>query len=117
MKIINVASQVGQAQVAGAELISQFSGELNFDETAVVLCDEELLLPVINALPENIDKVNITMGYPLRMTPVFSLISQLVDLQKNIRKSEGEFSFYFKDVLSVLSHQLVIDLESRASKE
>jgi len=117
MKIINIASQVGQAQVAGTELISQFSGELNFDETAVVLCDEELLLPVINALPENIDKVNITMGYPLRMTPVFSLISQLIDLQKNIRKSEGEVSFYFKDVLSILSHQLVIDLESRASKE
>ncbi|MCX6239558.1 MAG: PD-(D/E)XK nuclease family protein [Bacteroidia bacterium] len=117
MKIVNIASQIGQAQVAGAELFSQFSGELNFDETAVVLCDEELLLPVISALPENIDKVNVTMGYPLKMTPVFSLISQLIDLQKNVRKSSNEVSFYNKDVLRVLSHQLVIDFEPLASKE
>jgi len=117
MKIVNIASQVGQAQVAGAELLTQFSGELNFDETAVVLCDEELLLPVINALPENIDKVNVTMGYPLKMTPVFSLISQLIDLQKNVRKTVGEVSFYNKDVLRVLGHQLVIDFEPLASKE
>ncbi|NEW83475.1 MAG: hypothetical protein GZ094_14060 [Mariniphaga sp.] len=117
MKIVNIASQVGQAQVAGAELLSQFSGELNFDETAVVLCDEELLLPVIDALPENIEKVNVTMGYPLKMTPVFSLVSQLIDLQKNARNSASGFSFYNKDVLRVLSHQLVIDFEPLKSKE
>jgi hypothetical protein len=117
MKIINIASQVGQAQVAGTELTAQSGEALNFDESAVVLCDEELLLPVINSLPENIDKVNVTMGYPLKMTPVFSLISQLVVLQKNVRKPEGEASFYYKDVLRVLSHQLVIDFEPGASKE
>ncbi|HZK95388.1 MAG TPA: PD-(D/E)XK nuclease family protein [Prolixibacteraceae bacterium] len=117
MKIINIASQVGQAQVAGAELLTQFTGELNFDETAVVLCDEELLLPVINYLPENIEKVNVTMGYPLKMTPVFSLISQLIDLQKNARNSVGEVSFYNKDVIRVLSHQLVVDFEPLKSKE
>ena len=117
MKIVNIASRVGQAQVAGAELLFQYNGELNFDETAVVLCDEELLLPVINALPENIDKVNVTMGYPLKMTPVFDLVSQLIDLQKNARNSAGEVSFYNKDVLRVLSHQLVIDFEPLKSKE
>jgi CRISPR/Cas system-associated exonuclease Cas4 (RecB family) len=117
MKIVNIASQVGQAQVAGAELISQFKGELSFDETAVVLCDEELLLPVIHALPECIDKVNVTMGYPLKMTPVFSLISQVIDLQKNARFTENNVSFYNKDVLRILSHQLVIDFEPLKSKE
>lgn len=118
IKIVNIASQVGQAQVAGAELLSQFDGELNFDETAVVLCDEELLLPVLNALPENIAKVNVTMGYPLKMTPVFSLITQLIDLQKNVRKSSvGEISFYNRDVLRVLSHQLVIDFDPVACKK
>ncbi|HEY3388588.1 MAG TPA: hypothetical protein VGK38_03385, partial [Prolixibacteraceae bacterium] len=116
MKIVNIASQVGQAQVAGAELLTQFSGELNFDETAVVLCDEELLLPVINALPENIEKVNVTMGYPLKMTPVFSMISQLIDLQKNARNTDGAISFYNKDVLRILSHQLIIDFEPLQSK-
>lgn len=111
MKIVNIASQVGQAQVAAGELIRQFSGELNFDETAIVLCDEELLLPVINALPGNIEKVNVTMGFPLKMTPVFSLISQLTDLQKNVRVSPDGTFFYNKDVMRVLSHQLIVDFE------
>ena len=117
IKIINIASQVGQAQVAATELLDKFNGELNFDETAVVLCDEELLLPVINSLPENSHKVNVTMGYPLKMTPAFSLITQLIALQKNVRKSGNEVSFYNKDVIRVLSHQLVIDFEPKASRE
>jgi CRISPR/Cas system-associated exonuclease Cas4 (RecB family) len=111
MKIVNIASQVGQTQVAANELTGQFKGELNFDQTAVVLCDEELLLPLINALPESIDKVNVTMGYPLKMTPVFGLITQLIDLQKNSRNTTGGVTFYNKDVMRVISHQLVIDFE------
>ncbi len=117
IKTVNIASQVGQAQVAANELLEKFNGELNFDETAVVLCDEELLLPMINSLPENSHKVNVTMGYPLKMTPAFSLITQLIALQKNVRKSGNEVSFYNKDVIRVLSHQLVIDIEPEASRE
>jgi len=117
IKIVNIASQVGQTQVAANELLERFGGELNFDETAVVLCDEELLIPMINALPENSHKVNITMGYPLKMTPVFSLITQLIALQKNVRNSGDEVSFYNKDVLRILNHQMVIDFEPSACSE
>jgi CRISPR/Cas system-associated exonuclease Cas4 (RecB family) len=117
MKIVNISSQVGQAQVAANELLDKVKGEINFDETAVVLCDEELLLPVINALPDSNYKVNVTMGYPLKMTPVFSLITQLIALQKNIRRTGPEISFYNKDVLRILSHQLIIDVEPLAVKD
>ena len=117
LKIVNIASQVGQVQVAANELISLDSGRLKFDETAVVLCDEELLLPMINALPDDSNKVNITMGYPLKMTPVFSLVTQLIALQKNIRQDGGEMTFYNKDVMRVLNHQMVTDFEPLASKE
>ena len=116
IKIVNISSQAGQAQVAASELSGQFKDEFNFDETAVVLCDEELLLPVLNAIPENIEKVNVTMGYPLKMTPVFSLITQLVALQKNVRKTAEGTAFYNKDVLNLLSHQLVIDFDPMTSK-
>ncbi len=117
IKIINIASQVGQAQIAALELLGQSNQSLSFDDTAVVLCDEELLLPMINALPENDQKVNVTMGYPLKMTPVFSLITQLIALQKNIREEErGVYSFYNKDVMRILNHQLVIDFDPAASK-
>lgn len=48
--------------------------------TAVVMCDENILLPVMHSLPNEADKVNITSGFPLGMTPVASLISLLFDL-------------------------------------
>lgn len=48
--------------------------------TAVVMCDENILLPVMHSLPNEVDKVNITSGFPLGTTPVASLISLLFDL-------------------------------------
>lgn len=119
MKVINIASQIGQAQVAGDELyrLCNSKGKFRFDDTAVVLCDEELLLPVISALPAEIDKINITMGFPMNLTPVFSLVNQLIDLQKNCRRESDQQTFYHKNVLSILNHQLVVTIEPAQSKE
>ena len=51
--------------------------------TAIVLCNEGLLQAVIHCLPESVDKVNVTTGYPLLQTSVASLVSHLVNLQIN----------------------------------
>ena len=51
--------------------------------TAVVLCNEGLLQAVIHCLPDAVDKVNVTTGYPLLQTPVASLVAQLLNLQVN----------------------------------
>ena len=50
--------------------------------TAIVLCNEGLLQAVVHCLPDEVDKVNVTTGYPLLQTPVASLISQLLNLQQ-----------------------------------
>ena len=50
-------------------------------ENAVVLCNETLLLPVLHSIPSEVKNVNITMGFPLAQTPVYSFISALVELQ------------------------------------
>ena len=49
-------------------------------KTAVVMCDESVLLPIMHSLPPEADKVNITSGFPLAMTPVASLVMLLFDL-------------------------------------
>lgn len=49
--------------------------------TAIVLADESLLPTVIHSLPEEVESVNITLGYPLQQTPFYSLIQSLTDLQ------------------------------------
>ena len=49
-------------------------------KTAIVMCDESILLPIMHSLPPEADKVNITSGFPLAMTPVASLVMLLFDL-------------------------------------
>ena len=73
--------------------------------TAIVMCDETLLLPILYSMPGDADSnydVNITTGYPLAQTPVASFVSQLLDLQIMGRRSDG--SFRFNAVKSTLLH-------------
>ena len=50
-------------------------------KTAIVLCNEGLLQTVIHCLPEHVDKINITTGYPLGQTSIASLINTLINMQ------------------------------------
>jgi hypothetical protein len=105
--IYHTSSQMGQAQIAAGEISRLAAGAIEFDDMAVVLCDEELLLPVLSALPGEIEKVNVTMGLPLQQTPLFSLISLLVSLQKK-NSGDGELThFHFRKVTDILNNQLI----------
>ena len=80
------------------------------DETAIILADENLLLPVLNTIPEAVKNTNITMGYPLCQTPLYSLIYNLLRLQKNLRIESGSIYLYYTDVLRILKHQYIYSL-------
>ena len=58
-------------------------------KTAVVMCDESILLPIMHSLPPEADKVNITSGFPLAMTPVASLVMLLFDLYTLVLRKKG----------------------------
>ena len=79
----------------------------NFNDTAIILGDEELLQPVLSSLPVTIPGLNITMGYPLKNTPVFSFTEHLLQLQRNFSSGAEKKPgfFYHRDVLSFLNHQ------------
>ena len=55
--------------------------ETSEKENAVVLCNEALLLPVLHSIPSEVKNVNITMGFPLAQTPVYSYINALLEMQ------------------------------------
>ena len=100
---------VGQAKYAG-QLLEEMMKESDFksERTALVLPDENLLFPVLYALPEELKDVNITMNYPLRITPLYHLFESLVNLRKNQRKEkDNEQSYYFRDVLNILNHPYI----------
>lgn len=79
------------------------NGKVDYTRTAVVLPDERLLVPMLRVIPEQIAKVNVTMGYPLSITPVFSLIKLL----ENLRLRMTGAGAYHKDAIAVLSHPYV----------
>lgn len=91
---------------------------LECTDTAVVLCDEELLLPVIMSLPDTTGEINVTMGYPMKNTPVYSFIDTLLRMHHNIRKtSEAKVLFYHKDVMSVLLHPYFRKIKDASSED
>ena len=104
--ITGVAKNIGQTLVAGSILdtIAQKPDQLS--DTALVLCDEQLLMPMLEVLPDAVGKANITMGYPMHLLPVSSLFSIAFDLHARSRmvKHQGnrEIGFYFKDVQRLL---------------
>lgn len=72
--------------------------------TAVILPDEELLLPLLHSFPENIPTANLTMGYPIKLTATASFAALLRKAYDRASSKNAETFFYFEDVKAILSH-------------
>lgn len=102
IEILGVPKNIGQAKTIGSILKRLETKNPNLKSTAVVLGDENLLIPILNSIPSTIDKLNITMGFPLSSIPLASLFEQLFTIHK--KSSE---TYYYKDIISLLSHQYI----------
>lgn len=83
------------------------AGQRPGKETAIVLTDENLLMPLLYSIPSSVEKINVTMGYPLRMTLAYSFVERLLELQNRKRTIRGELAFFHSDVTGMLSHPYV----------
>lgn len=104
-KIIGAPLKVSQAKVLGNEL-KNISAE-KIDNTAVVLPDESLLLPVLNSIPDNVTSLNVTMGFPFRHSTLYSLLLSLKNLQKGLKGKGKSAVFYHKHVTQILLHPYI----------
>ena len=110
IEVIRVPSAVGQTRkamqiIAGLHDAGQMEQP---EETAVVLPDESLLFPMLGALPASVEKVNVTMGYPLSAGQVETLMACLERLQANRRAKSGTMRFYHRDVTDLLEHPYIV---------
>ncbi|WP_416864522.1 MAG: PD-(D/E)XK nuclease family protein [Imperialibacter sp.] len=109
---VGVSLEIGQAKYVG-ERLEELAKDPSWvpEETVVVMPMEHFLFPVLNSLPEGVKQVNITMGYPLKDTPLFGLLDAVLDLRKNTRtKRDGDKAFEaysYRDVLAILRHPYV----------
>jgi len=101
-----VPSATGQTRVAH-DILTQLCKDENFNpmETAIVLPDEKLLMPMLSAVPEQIKAINITMGYPLSASNAATFITFIEHLHRNARKDRNsDDCFYHRDVINLLNH-------------
>ncbi len=102
ISVFGIPKNIGQAKYIGTLLKSIEKENRSLQNTAIVLGDENLLIPVLNSIPTNIESLNITMGFPLKSIPLSSLFDALFNIHKNQSNT-----FYYKDVINILSHQFI----------
>ncbi len=112
--IVSSPSNSLQSKIIGSEIkkiISkrrlEESDSIDMNRMAIVLPDENLLLPVLYSLPKNLD-VNLTMGFSLRLSSVYSFVQLLRRLQAHQRGNGEETEFLASDVISLVSHPFML---------
>lgn len=121
IQIYGVAKNVNQAKLA-ANILQGFPKEsIPSHQTAIVLANEDLLLPVLNSIPEDMGKVNITMGFPIRKTSIYALFESLFQLHVTTLRMKSaapglKSAFYFKDVVRFFRHPAISVLVAREGK-
>ena len=128
IEFVGVPLEVGQTKAMGEKLLAclEKQSSIQLEKTAIVLPEEHMLFPALHAIPEHftlpdgstldIDRINVTMGYPLRNTPLYSLMETLLDLQQSLRSSGKNTVFHYRRVLSVLRHPYVYYYNSKLAK-
>ena len=97
--IIEAQKNISQVKYIG-DLLSKLNiSELN--QTAVVLADENLLIPLLHSIPKNVEKVNITMGISLKQFPITDFFILLITLNNSATEQ-----YHFKDVVTILNHPI-----------
>jgi hypothetical protein len=103
---------IGQVKLMAQILSEAIEKGMKPEETLVVLPDEKLLLPVLHSISPGIEKLNVTMGFPLSSTPIFNFVELIIDLQIN-RKADH---FNHRQVLALLGHPYVVAADAGSSQ-
>ena len=112
IEIISTPKSVGQAKIVGSIIEKLQGNETELQHTAVVLSEENLLIPVLYALPHQVSSLNITMGYDSKSNPVQLFFSKLFKMHVHALNRGKKAVFYHKEVADVLAHALVADLSA-----
>ena len=110
INIIGTPKTIGQAKIAGGiidELIAN-DPTISLDKVAIVLGDENMLIPLLYSLPSSVGALNITMGFSSKNNPAQIVIAKLFKMHSAALSRNGKnYVFYYKDVLGILTHPLI----------
>ncbi|MFI3314271.1 MAG: PD-(D/E)XK nuclease family protein [Rikenellaceae bacterium] len=116
--IIDTPSEALSCKYCG-ELLTNFAkqqGALS-RETAVVLTNESLLVPLLHSLPSEIENLNITSGYPLKSTSAYLLLDAIIKLHLTAQNREGRLMLYYKEFNRVVLNRYIDNFLTKDDKD
>lgn len=105
IKIVGIPKNIGQAKYAASLLKKNINDQEALSKTALILGNESILIPILSGLPNELDQWNVTMGYPMMNTPVYTFFNHLFEM--HLKASNSNFSY--QAVLQVLSFDWIRD--------
>ncbi len=111
IEVIETSQQIAQVKIAGNIVKDLISKGVDKSKIAIILADESLLIPLTKSLPSELEKANITMGYPLKFSHLTSLVDLIFELQFSFQRFNSN-KLYHRSILRIISHpyiQLIID--------
>ncbi len=103
LQIVSTSKTINQVEAASLQLEKWLSEGKKVEDTAVVLCDESMLLPFLYRLPDQLKTANITMGYPMNLLPISGFVEDFFQIYikaerfKRQQKKDG-LVYYFYDL-------------------
>lgn len=115
INVIGTSKNVSQLKYVG-KLLEQ---DIDHNNTALILADENLLPLALNSLPSSIDKVNITMGFPLKEMPLVNFFNSIFEMYLNQEKMgvTAEQLFYYKDLIRLFNNSYFKKLSNNLSTQ
>ena len=99
-KVVSVPSSIGQVK-----LLPDIIGS-SPEDTAIVLPDESLLMPLLNTIPPEIEDINVTMGYPMSASAFYGMMKGICAMLLHARKRGDGWCFYYRQVRSLFSNSI-----------
>jgi len=110
INIIGTPKTIGQAKIVGGIIDELITNDpmISLDKVAIVLGDENMLIPLLYSLPSSVGALNITMGFSSKNNPAQILIAKLFKMHSAALSRNGKnYVFYYKDLLGILTHPLI----------
>lgn len=107
IEVIGCAQNTGQVKVASTILAQMTKEEVS--ETMLLLADETLISSMINNIPKNVGKANITLGLPIRNTSVKTWVDLMFSIQENKRRFSTD-SIYYRDLQAFFRHPFLLSI-------
>lgn len=103
---ISTSNETVQAKYIRQWMNDTVRNDREAQQSVIVLCNESMLLPVLNSIPESVKEMNVTMGYPLSLTPEYTFVRQLMNLHVDYRTANG--TFMPKKTMELLSNNIAM---------